>query len=329
MVDLEALKKKATEEINNVSSSKALEEVRISYEGRNGVVNQQFVALKTASPEEKKDLGPALNAFKNFIRETIAAKEQELFHQTGNTDIDISLPGIRQKLGEYHPHTIIRRQINDIFKQLGFSVYEGPHIETDEYVFERANLPKNHPARSLQDTIIIEDPEVILRSHTSSVENRAMENEELPLRIVVPGVAFRYETPNQTNHFLFYQYEGMAIAEDITMADLHGTFESFCKSFFGDDVRIRIRAKYYPQVEPGCGLDMTCTFCHGEGCAVCKRRGWVEIAGAGMIHANMLRANGIDPEKYSGFAWGMGFDRMVMQKLKIDDIRKLYDGTLI
>lgn len=329
MVDLQALKDKASQEISATSTSKDLETLRIAYEGRNGIVNQQFTSLKDASPEEKKTLGPALNEFKTFIRNAIAAKEHELMHSTVTSDIDISLPGIRQKIGQLHPHTIIRRQMNGIFKQLGFSVYEGPHIETDEYVFERANLPKHHPARSLQDTIIIEDPEVILRSHTSSVENRAMENEELPLRIVVPGVAFRYETPNQTNHFLFYQYEGMAIAEDITMADLHGSFEAFCKAFFGDDVNIRIRAKYYPQVEPGCGLDMTCTFCKGVGCAVCKRRGWVEIAGAGMIHANMLRSNGIDPEKYSGFAWGMGFDRMVMQKLKIDDIRKLYDGTLI
>lgn len=329
MTDLEALKERALKEIQAASSSKKLEAVRIAYEGRNGIINKQFALLKDLSPEEKKAQGPSLNAFKKFVHEAIVAREEELMSTTGGTDIDISLPGIRQKLGQLHPHTIVRRQMNGIFKQLGFSVYEGPHIETDEYVFERANLPKHHPARSLQDTIIIEDPEILLRSHTSSVESRAMENEELPLRIVVPGVAFRYETPNQTNHFLFFQYEGMAIAEDITMADLHGTFESFCKSFFGAAVKIRIRCKYYPQVEPGIGLDLICTFCNGKGCPVCKRRGWVEIAGAGMIHANMLRMNGIDPEKYSGFAWGMGFDRIVMQKLKIDDIRKLYDGTLI
>lgn len=328
-MDLNTLKETAVKDISAATTSKELEEIRIKYEGRNGIVNKQFELLKDLSPEEKKNQGPALNEFKKFIHDTIIAKEQELISATGTADIDISLPGIRQKMGKLHPHTIVRRQMNGIFKQLGFSVYEGPHIETDEYVFERANLPKHHPARSLQDTIIIDEPEVILRSHTSSVENRAMENEELPLRIVVPGVAFRYETPNQTNHFLFYQYEGMAIAEDITMADLHGTFESFAKSFFGEDVTIRIRAKYYPQVEPGVGLDLICTFCMGKGCPVCKRRGWVEIAGAGMIHANMLRTNGIDPEKYSGFAWGMGFDRIVMQKLKIDDIRKLYDGTLI
>lgn len=329
MVDLQALKDKAVQDISAIKTSKNLDTIRIEYEGRNGIVNQQFALLKDLSPEEKKTQGPALNEFKTFIREILEKKEQELMHATADVALDLSLPGVRQKMGQLHPHTIIRRQMNGIFKQLGFSVYEGPHIETDEYVFERANLPKHHPARSLQDTIIIDDPEVILRSHTSSVENRAMENEELPLRIVVPGVAFRYETPNQTNHFLFYQYEGMAIAEDITMADLHGSFESFAKSFFGEDVKIRIRAKYYPQVEPGCGLDLLCSFCKGEGCAVCKRRGWVEISGGGMIHANMLRTNGIDPEKYSGFAWGMGFDRIVMQKLKIDDIRKLYDGTLI
>lgn len=329
MVDLQALKTKAEQEILSVSSLQQLEEVRIAYEGRNGIVNQQFALLKDLSPEQKKEIGPALNTFKQDIHQLLINRQEALSSVVEEHNIDISLPGIRQKMGQLHPHTIVRRQMNDIFKQLGFSVYEGPHIETDEYVFERANLPKNHPARSLQDTIIIEDPEIILRSHTSSVENRAMENEELPLRIVVPGMAFRYESPNATNHFIFHQYEGMAIAEDITMADLHGTFESFCKSFFGPDSIIRIRAKYYPQVEPGCGLDIQCSFCHGAGCQVCKRRGWVEISGGGMIHANMLRTNGIDPDKYSGFAWGMGFDRMVMQKLKIDDIRKLYDGTLI
>jgi phenylalanyl-tRNA synthetase alpha chain len=329
MADLEQLKKSAQDTINGATTSKELETVRIAYEGRNGIVNEQFASLKTASSEEKKSLGPALNEFKKYIHDLLVSREQELLSSAEESDIDISLPGVRQKMGQLHPHTIIRREMNGIFKQMGFSVYEGPHIETDEYVFERANLPKHHPARSLQDTIIIDEPEVILRSHTSSVENRAMENEELPLRIVVPGVAFRYETPNQTNHFLFYQYEGMAIAEDISMADLHGAFESFCKSFFGPEVKIRIRAKYYPQVEPGCGLDLICSFCQGKGCPVCKKRGWVEISGGGMIHANMLRTNGIDPDKYSGFAWGMGFDRMVMQKLKIDDIRKLYDGTLI
>lgn len=307
-----------------------LDELEIAYLGRNGAVNNLFKALKSKSIEERKALGQKLNNLKNELERLLRDKrEQLLANIKAAPDIDVTLPGKPVRLGRLHPHTIVRRAMNDIFKQLGFSVYEGPHIETDEYVFERANLPKNHPARSLQDTIIIENPEILLRSHTSSVQSRAMEALELPIRLVVPGFAFRYETPNQTNHFIFLQYEGIAVAEDITMADLYGTLERFCKVFFGPDTKVRIRCKYYPQVEPGCGLDIMCAFCAGSGCAVCKRRGWVEIAGAGMVHANMLRANGIDPYKYSGFAWGMGFDRIVMQKLNIDDIRKLYNGALL
>jgi phenylalanyl-tRNA synthetase alpha chain len=329
MIDPTHLRDEAIVAISNTSSFTELEKKELEYLGRNGAINTAMQELKAMSGDEKKTYGQKMNSVKQAILQAVEEQKGKLLNSVTDIDIDVSLPGIRRKIGQLHPHTIIRRQMNGIFKQLGFSVYEGPHIETDEYVFERANLPKNHPARSLQDTIILEDPEILLRSHTSSVESRAMDAEPLPLRIVVPGITFRYETPNQTNHFMFYQYEGMAIAQDITLADLHGTFESFCKSFFGNDVVIRIRAKYYPQVEPGCGLDMQCVFCKGAGCSVCKRRGWVEISGGGMIHANMLRINNIDPQKYSGFAWGMGFDRIVMQKLGIDDIRKLYDGTLI
>lgn len=320
----------AKQELEALSTIQDLEQLEISYLGRNGKMNALFKTMKDLSVEEKKQMGGTLNTVKQELAAAIAAKKEELLRSGGKApDIDVTLPGIKPRLGKLHPHTIVRREMNDIFKHMGFSVYEGPHIETDEYVFERANLPKHHPARSLQDTIIIENPEIILRSHTSSVESRAMEALSLPLRVVVPGIAFRYETPNQTNHFIFYQYEGIAVAEDLTMSDLHGTLETFCKLFFGPETKTRIRAKYYPQVEPGCGLDIICKFCNGDGCPVCKRRGWVEIAGAGMVHANMLRMNGIDPAKYSGFAWGMGFDRIVMQKLNIDDIRKLYDGTLI
>jgi phenylalanyl-tRNA synthetase alpha chain len=330
MTDPDQLLSTALQDLASVTSSDSLEQLEISYMGRNGKLNDLFKGMKSLSVEEKKTWGAKLNTVKNELERMFAEKRETLLAGAGDIpDFDLTLPGTRQPIGKLHPHTIVRREMNDIFKHMGFSVYEGPHIETDEYVFERANLPKHHPARSLQDTIIIENPEIILRSHTSSVESRAMDALEPPIRLVVPGLAFRYETPNQTNHFIFYQYEGIAVAKDLTMADLHGTLETFCKLFFGKDTKTRIRAKYYPQVEPGCGLDIICKFCNGAGCPVCKRRGWVELAGAGMIHANMLRLNGIDPTLYSGFAWGMGFDRIVMQKLDIDDIRKLYDGTLI
>lgn len=299
------------------------------YLGKKSQLVKILAGLKDLPLNERKQVGKKANELKEYIIEKI----EELSFLNTNQDydysrIDVTLPGTRKKLGTYHPGTLVAREMNEIFKHLGFSVYTGPEIETDEYVFEKLNLPKNHPARSLQDTLVIEEPEIILRSHTSSVEIRAMENEKLPLRIVVHGRAFRYEDLNQTNHFAFFQYEGLAVGENITMADLKGTFETFAKAFFGPETKIRIRAKYYPQVEPGCGLDILCGFCHGKGCPVCKRRGWIETAGGGMVHPNALRAVGIDPNKYSGFAFGMGFDRIVMQKYKIDDIRKLYNGTI-
>ncbi|MCX7996872.1 MAG: phenylalanine--tRNA ligase subunit alpha [Patescibacteria group bacterium] len=333
MIVPETILTAARQDLAAVKGISQLEEIETKYLGRNGKVNSLFKNMKKLAEEASKDvkeIGKELNRLKQELERLITEKKELLLADGGTgPDIDLTLPGIRPRIGKLHPHTLVRRQMNDIFKGMGFSVYEGPHIETDEYVFERANLPKNHPARSLQDTIIIENPDILLRSHTSSVQSRAMENLELPIRLVVPGFAFRYETPNQTNHFIFLQYEGIAVAEDLTMADLHGALETFCKMFFGRDTKVRIRCKYYPQVEPGCGLDIQCKFCGGKGCAVCKRRGWVEIAGAGMVHANMLRMNGIDPSRYSGFAWGMGFDRIVMQKLNIDDIRKLYNGALI
>lgn len=309
----------------------SLESLRTKYLGKKSELMTILGSVGTLDIEQRKTVGSSAN----LLRKEIEEKLNELLVSTKSSssqdkheEIDVTLPGARKKLGKLHPHTVVMREMNEIFKQMGFSVYSGPEIETDEYVFERLNLPKNHPARSLQDTLIIEDPEIILRSHTSSVEIHAMENEKLPLRIVVPGRAYRYEDLNQTNHFAFYQYEGLAVGEGITLADLKGTIESFAKSFFGPDTKIRIRAKYYPQVEPGCGLDILCKFCNGAGCPVCKRRGWIEASGGGMVHPNALKSCGIDPQKYSGFAFGMGFDRLVMQRFGVTDIRKFFDGSL-
>jgi phenylalanyl-tRNA synthetase alpha chain len=327
---MDRLRAQFTEQLRAAKTVDELEELRVQYLGRNGLVNDAFKEMINLPKDERKQRGKDLNLLKRDIESLLEKKKQDLIASSANyDDLDVTLPGKPVAFGQLHPHTILRRQMNAIFQQLGFSVYEGPHIETDEYVFERANLPKHHPARSLQDTILIEDPDILLRSHTSSVENRALENEKLPLRIVTPGMTFRYETPNQTNHFLFYQYQGVAVATDITMADLKGTFETVFRFIFGEQTVTRFRAKYYPEVEPGCGIDIRCFFCDGEGCPSCKRRGWVEVGGSGMIHPNMLGAAGIDGSVYSGFAFGLGFDRIVMQRLQIDDIRKIYDGTLV
>lgn len=328
--EFEKIKKTFDLSINDVNTINELETLRIEFLGRKSELTNSLSKIATLPIEERKEAGQSGNTLRNYIEEKIneKAKELENVMYRNYDEFDVTLPGKKVGIGRLHPHTLVLREFGEIFKQMGFSFYAGPEIETDEYVFERLNLPKNHPARSLQDTLIIDDPEVILRSHTSSVEIRGMEALDLPIRIVVPGRVYRYEDLNQTNHFAFFQYEGLAIGEKITMADLKGTFESFAKQYFGDDTLIRIRAKYYPQVEPGCGLDIQCKFCHGTGCPVCKRRGWLEASGGGMVHPNALRSCGIDPEKYSGFAWGIGFDRLVMQKYKINDIRKLFDGSL-
>jgi len=328
---LNKIKQDYDSEILVANEIKQVEEIRIKYLGKKAELMDVLANLRFLEPEERKTVGRMANELRLNIERQINEKLLEMknkFSTNTNVKIDVTLPGTKQKIGILHPYTLAMREMNEIFKQMGFSVYAGPEIETDEYVFEKLNLPKDHPARSLQDTLIIEDPEIILRSHTSSVEIRAMENEKLPLRIVVPGRTYRYEDLNQTNHFAFFQYEGLAVGEGITIADLKGTFESFAKSFYGPDTVIRFRAKYYPQVEPGCGLDIQCKFCKGAGCPVCKKRGWIEASGGGMVHPNALRAVGIDPKKYSGFAWGIGFDRVVMQKYGINDIRKAFDGTL-
>lgn len=317
-------------ELSSLTSVSDIEDLEVAYLGRNGYINGLFSEMKTYSPDEKKKYGQTLNTLKKQVTQALhEAKEQLYAKQKEDPTFDVTLPGIKPRLGKLHPHTVLRRRLNSIFTYLGFSLYEGPHIETDEYVFERANLPKHHPARSLQDTILIEDPDILLRSHTSSVENRALENESLPLRIVAPGLAFRNETPNQTNHFIFFQYQGVAVAKDITLADLKGTFELVFRRIMEEDTQLRFRAKYYPEVEPGCGIDIQCKFCHGAGCTSCKHRGWVEVGGSGMIHPHMLRSAGIDPTVYAGFAFGLGFDRLVMQTMQIDDIRKIYNGTLL
>ncbi len=318
-------------DFSSASSEEAQAELRNAYLGKKSELISLLGSIRDLPAEERKEVGREGNELRKYIEEKlsgVAGKPTVAKEKMSIEEFDVTLPGKRQRLGRLHPCTVVAREMNTIFKQMGFSVYAGPEIETDEYVFEKLNLPKNHPARSLQDTLVIEDPEIILRSHCSSVEARALENESLPVRIVVPGRTFRYEDLNQTNHFAFHQYEGLAVAKDITMADLKGAFESFARITFGAHVKTRMRAKYYPQVEPGCGFDIECKFCQGEGCPVCKRRGWVEISGGGMVHPNMLRSCGIDPEVYSGFAFGMGFDRVVMQRFEINDIRKLFDGTL-
>lgn len=324
------LLKQFNEDLLKISNLIDFENIETKYLGRNGVVNKLLQNIKDIPAEQRKQYGQDMNKIKSQIEQLLNEKRGELKkNKPALVNIDTTLPGIKPRLGNLHPTTIVVRKINSFFRYLGYSVYEGPEIESNEFNFEKLNLPKDHPARELMDTLYIKEPEYLLRTHTSSVEARALTQETLPLRIVVPGKVYRNETSNPTNNSVFYQYEGLYVDRNVTLADLKGTLIAFVKFLYGPETKTRFRCKYYPQVEPGAGLDVECTFCHGNGCPVCKYRGYIEALGAGMVHPNMLRACGIDPKQWSGFAFGVGLDRLVMLQYEISDIRKLYSGELV
>jgi len=327
---LAQLESTGLQQIAQLANAQELADLQIALLGRKSTLLNLSKQMGSLSPDDRRILGQKINDLKNTFQSALEQKAQTLAHQSSQTTkVDLSLPGIRPQLGHLHPSTQVMRSLNHFFHSLGYSVYEGPEIETNEFNFEKLNLPADHPARDLADTLYIHEPEYLLRTHTSSVETRAMTHEKLPIRIVVPGKVYRNETTNTTNNSMFYQYEGLVVDKNVSMADLKGTLIEFAKFLYGEGVETRFRCKYYPQVEPGAGMDIKCTFCHGEGCQVCKYRGWIEVLGAGMVHPNALRACGIDPQEWSGFAFGMGFDRLVMLKYGINDVRKLYNGELV
>ena len=321
------IKNQALLQTSEAKTAAEIEELRISYLGRQGKITLLIKNLKDVSPSERRNVGILLNETKTTIEKLLAEQKTKLT-VTKDEWFDPTIPGIRPKAGHLHPTTQVIAEMSEIFKHLGFSIMEGPEIESDVYNFEKLNLPKDHPARSLQDVLYIEEPDILLRSHTSSVEARALTTLKPPFRIVIAGKCYRYENVNASNNAMFYQFQGVALQKGLSMADLKGTLFSFAKSFFGADREFRFRCKYYPEVEPGAGLDVDCQFCNKKGCAVCKYRGWIEMLGCGMIHPNILKNMGHDPKKISGFAFGMGLDRIVMDKFKINDIRSLYNGDI-
>lgn len=329
--EIDAIQSSFQSDVQKIDSLDVLQTIRIKYLGRKGLINDLFSSIISLEDDDKKKVASQLNSLKREIESSLADAEISVKQkERAKLDtVDLSIPGVKPKLGHLHPTTTVIRSINSFFRYYGYSIYEGPEIETNEYNFEKLNLPKDHPARALQDTLYIKSPEYLLRTHTSSVETRAMTQEKLPLRIVVPGKVYRNETANSTNNSVFYQYEGLVVDESITMSQLKWTLHEFLKFLYGEDVKTRMRCKYYPQVEPGAGMDVQCTFCHGPGCSVCKYRGWVEVLGSGMVHPNVLKSCGIDPEIYTGFAFGLGLDRLVMLKYGINDVRDLYSGGLV
>ncbi len=304
------------------------EAFRIMYLGSKGLVKEIMGEMKNVAPENKKAAGQLLNEFKVFAESKYDELKQlsQKRQQDNGSEADLTLPGDSVPLGTRHPISLVRNKVVSIFQRLGFAVAEGPEIEDDWHNFTALNLPENHPARDMQDTFYISNPvkggtDWLLRTHTSSVQVREMEKGKLPIRIICPGRVYRNETISARAHCFFHQLEGLYIAENVSFADLKQTLYFFVQEMFGSTVKIRFRPSYFPFTEPSAEMDISCLICNGEGCSVCKRTGWVEILGCGMVHPHVLDNCGIDSNKYTGFAFGMGIERITMLKYQIKDLR--------
>ncbi|MGL4873628.1 MAG: phenylalanine--tRNA ligase subunit alpha [Clostridium sp.] len=329
---LKNIKELALEQIKNAKSSNELEEIRVKYLGKKGELTTILRGMKDVSPEERPLVGKIVNEVKAEIEESLeeilkGIKNKEKNEKLENEVIDISLPGKKAKIGKRHPLDSTLGNMKNIFVSMGFTIEEGPEIEFDKYNFEALNIPKDHPARSEQDTFYIND-NLVLRTQTSPVQVRTMEKQSLPIKMISPGKVYRSDDVDATHSPIFYQMEGLVIDKGVTFADLKGTLELFAKKMFGDNVKTKFRPHHFPFTEPSAEMDATCFVCGGEGCKVCKGSGWIEILGCGMVHPDVLRNCNIDPEVYSGFAFGFGVDRMVMLKYGIDDIRLLYESDM-
>ncbi|GAC1380631.1 MAG: phenylalanine--tRNA ligase subunit alpha [Ginsengibacter sp.] len=307
------------------------ETFRIKYLGTKGLLKAVMGEMKNVPAESRKEFGLLLNDFKTFTENKYEQLKQSEGETQSSSDhnIDITLPGDEIPLGSRHPISIVKNKIISIFQRLGFSVAEGPEIEDDWHNFTALNLPENHPARDMQDTFYVsENPAWMLRTHTSSVQVREMEKGKLPIRIICPGRVYRNETISARAHCFFHQVEGLYIAEKVSFADLKQTLYFFVKEMFGDDVKVRFRPSYFPFTEPSAEMDISCLICGGKGCNICKHTGWVEILGCGMVHPNLLENCGIDNKKYTGFAFGMGIERITMLKYQIKDLRLFSENDL-
>jgi phenylalanyl-tRNA synthetase alpha chain len=321
----------AKKALDGVGSLKELDSVRVGYLGKKGEVTSLLKGLGALSPDERPAAGQVVNRARKEIEDLLAEKkvviqEEESKRNLKSQVVDISLPGVDQVRGTRHPVVRVMNEILDIFKGLGFSVRQGPEVETDYYNFEALNIPKDHPARDMQDTFYIEE-EIVLRTHTSPVQVRAMEKQDPPLRIVSPGRVYRHDY-DVTHSPMFHQVEGFMVDEDIAFSDLKGVLVEFIHQFFGSEVPVRFRPSFFPFTEPSAEVDMACVLCRGKGCRVCSETGWMEVLGSGMIHPEVFKYVGYDSEKYSGFAFGIGVERMAMLHYGIDDIRLLFENDI-
>ncbi len=307
-----------------------LEQFRIKFLGKKGILSDLFANFKELPADQKKATGQKINELKQFVSEKIETLLADVSEEAGQEDSqDLSLPGPPLTAGARHPISIVRNEIISIFGRLGYTISEGPEIENDWHVFSALNFPPEHPARDMQDTFFIEkDPDILLRTHTSSVQVRVMEKESLPIRTISPGRVFRNEAISARAHCIFHQVEGLYIDENVSFADLKQTLLYFTREMFGEHVEIRLRPSYFPFTEPSAEMDISCQICGGKGCNVCKYTGWLEILGCGMVDPNVLEFNNIDSKKYTGFAFGMGIERVAMLKYQVKDLRHYYENDL-
>lgn len=330
---LQKLREQFLEDLRRVSRAEDASALKDKYLGRkSGLIAAEKKRVGSIAAESRAEFGRLINDLSREVEEEIARLNEKFAAQQEAASlererIDITMPGTRQRLGHLHPITLLRQKIEDIFVSMGYSVEDGPEIETSFYNFDALNIPVGHPARESADTFYISE-NLALRSQTSNVQVHAMQRRKPPLRVIAPGRVFRRDTPDPTHNPMFFQLEGLTVDRNITLADLKGTLEEFVHLLFGPTIRTRFRASYFPFVEPGAEVDYLCFMCEGQGCRICKQSGWIELGGSGMVHPNVLETVGIDPEEYSGFAFGLGIDRMCARMYDLDDIRLLYENDV-
>ena len=330
-MDFNELKLAVEKELADVKTPQELRDFAHKYLGKKGAIRGLFSELKNLDDDEKRKAGQEINRFANECEIRVKELEKGFIEdyrknslQDDVEELEINPP----KIGHLHPITETINEMNKIFLSMGYSIVDGPEIETDEFCFQRLNVPSDHPARGMQDTIYLKEPNIMLRTHMSSVESRTLANYKPPFKVVTPGRVYRNEKANKSNHFIFHHYQGVVVLERVSLKDLFSTLNLVFKKMYGFNVNVRYRNKYYPEVEPGVGPDMQCFQCKGKGCPLCKGVGWIEMGGAGIIHPNVMKMAGIDTAKWMGFAFGLGLDRWVMAKYNITDIRTLLGGNL-
>ena len=329
---LQSLRTQALDELATLNTPKDLEDFRVRYMGKKGSVTGLLRGMGALPAEERPVMGQMVNQLRQELEEAVSEKsaaleKQLLTAKLAEEKLDITMPGKKAKSGGLHPLNVVLNDIIDIFQSMGFDVVDGPEVETDYYCFEALNVPKDHPARDMQDTFYLND-NLLLRTQTSAAQARTLEERKPPIRIICPGRVFRADEVDATHSPVFHQIEGLVIDKGITMCDLKGVLEQFAQEIYGNDTKVRFRPSFFPFTEPSVEVDVTCSECGGKGCRVCKGAGWIEILGAGMVHPRVLEMGGIDPEEYTGFAFGIGLDRLTTTRYKISDIRLLFENDM-